>query len=138
MTLSADDVVAIQQLLSQDGHLVDARDWKGLGGLFSTDAVFDATVYGMPAARGAPAIVDFFAAATHPAAHHSTNMVISEAGSTVRVRSKWVVGNLDGTMAGGDYDDQVVRQGSTWLFSERVVTRRWPEARHEVRSTAGA
>jgi SnoaL-like domain len=124
--------------LSQYGHLVDARDWQGLGGLFSADAVFDATVYGMPAARGAQDIVEFFAAATHPAAHHSSNMVISEDGPVVRVRSKWVVGNLDGTLAGGDYDDQVVREGTAWHFSERVVTRRWPEARHEVRSTASS
>jgi hypothetical protein len=133
VTLSADDVVAIHQLLSQYGHLVDARDWEGLSQLFAKDAVFDATYYGMPAARGTDGIIEFFATVTHPAAHHSTNVVVTEDGPTVRVRSKWVVGNVDGTLAGGDYDDRVAREGSTWRFTERVVTRRWPEAPRELR-----
>jgi hypothetical protein len=37
-----------------------------------------------------------------------------------------VVGTVDGAPSGGDYDDVLVETDRGWLFSERVVSRRWP------------
>lgn len=127
MTLSPADVAAIHQLLARYGHLVDARDWEGLRSIFAEDGVFDATVYGMPAARGAPAIIEFFAAARHPAAHHCTNIEIWPEEDGAAVRSKWLVGYPDGSTGGGDYEDRVARRGTEWVFANRTVIRRWPE-----------
>jgi SnoaL-like domain len=125
--LSADDQLAIGRLLALYGHLVDAKDWAGLRGLFATDAIFDLSAYGLPALIGIDQIMEFFLSAEHPQAHHSSNVVIGPDGSAVSARSKWLVGNADGSTAGGDYDDIVKKAAGEWRFAQRRVTRRWPD-----------
>jgi hypothetical protein len=125
--LSADDQLAIGRLLALYGHLVDAKDWPALGGLFATDAVFDLSAYGLPPLIGIDQIIEFFLSAEHPKAHHSTNVVIWPNGSAANVHSKWLVGNADGSTAGGDYEDTVRKEGGEWRFIQRRVTRRWPD-----------
>lgn len=126
-TLGPTDRLAILELLARYGHLVDARDWEGLGALFTDKGVIDATVYGVDPVVGREAVVAFYAGARHPAAHHSTNAVIEVNEGTVRVHSKWLVGYPDGRTAGGDYHDEVVAEGADWRFALRRITRRWPE-----------
>jgi 3-phenylpropionate/cinnamic acid dioxygenase small subunit len=119
-------VVRITQMQARYGHLVDARDWAGFRALFTDDAVFDVSVYGLGRLEGIEAIMTFFEAAPHPAAHHATNIEVWQDGGTLRSRSKYVVGTVDGAPSGGDYDDVLVETDRGWLFSERVVSRRWP------------
>lgn len=118
-------IVRIQQMQARYGHLVDARDWDGFRALFTDDAVFDVSVYGLGRLTGIDAIMTFFEAAPHPAAHQATNIEIWQEGDTVRSRSKYVVGTLDGAPSGGDYNDVLVESDRGWRFRERVVTRRW-------------
>jgi SnoaL-like domain len=126
-SLSADDHLAIERLLASYCHFVDAKDWPALRDLFDTDAVFDLAAYGVPALIGIDQIMHFFLTAEHPKAHHSVNIVIWPNGSGADVHSKWFVGKADGSTAGGDYEDTVTKDAGEWRFTQRRVTRRWPD-----------
>jgi hypothetical protein len=121
------DVVEIQQLMAHYGHLVDARNFRRLAEIFSDDGVFDVTVYRAGRHEGLPAVIAFFEAATHPPAHHSTNLYVYEQSGAVRALSKYAVPAEGGRMFGGDYQDVLVRTPEGWRIRERVVTARWPK-----------
>jgi hypothetical protein len=135
-SLSAEDQLAIERLLASYGHLVDAKDWPALRELFETDAVFDLSAYGLPALVGIDQIMQFFVTAEHPRAHHSVNIVTCPNGSGADVHSKWLVGNADGSTAGGDYEDTIKKDAGAWRFAQRRVTRRWPDKANTVEADA--
>lgn len=125
---SADDVVAIQQLMALYGHVVDDGDLDRLGDVFTEDGVFDLSAMTGEIHRGLPAIRAFFAlgAPPHPPSHHTTNVLVVADGATVRVRSKWMtIDRASGGMKTGDYADVVVRERGVWLIRERVAMARW-------------
>lgn len=124
--LETHDVVAIQQLMAHYGHLVDARAFPRLGEIFSEDGVFDVLAYQAGRHEGLAAVIEFFERATHPPAHHSTNLYVYEEAGVVRARSKYAVPSDGGRMYGGDYRDALVRTTDGWRIRERVVTARWP------------
>jgi hypothetical protein len=108
------------------GHLVDARAFRRLGEIFSDDGVFDVAAYRAGRHEGLAAVIAFFERASHPAAHHATNLYVYEQGGEVRAISKYAVPGEDGRMFGGDYLDALVRTPNGWRIRERVVTARWP------------
>ena len=124
--LETHDIVAIQQLTARYGHLVDAREFKRLGEIFTADGVFDVTAYQAGRHEGLAALIAFFEGAAHPPAHHATNLYVFEEGTTVRAWSKYAVPGEGGKMFGGDYRDTLMRTASGWRIRERVVTARWP------------
>ena len=87
------DRLAIHELLGLYGHLIDDRRWDELDRVFTADAVYDASDFGMAVTRSLGELVAEWTSeagmARHPLAHHATNVVVEEApDGTVRVRSK--------------------------------------------------
>ena len=130
--LETHDIVAIQQLMALYGHLVDARQWPRLGEIFTDDGHFDVTAYQAGRHDGLAAVIAFFERASHPPAHHSTNLYIYEQDGQTRARSKYAVPSDGGRMYGGDYEDLLVHTVGGWRIQERVVTARWPAGRGSV------
>ena len=119
-------IVAIQQLMAHYAHLVDARAFRRLGEIFSDDGVFDVDAYQAGRHAGLSSVIAFFERASHPRAHHGTNLYVYEEDGEVRARSKYAVPADDGRMFGGDYEDTLVHTPNGWRIRERVVTKRWP------------
>ena len=119
-------LVAIQQLMAHYGHLVDARAFGRLGEIFCEDGVFDVTAHQAGRHTGLAAVIAFFERASHPRAHHATNLYVYEEAGAVRARSKYAVPAGDGRMFGGDYEDTLAHTPNGWRIRERVVTKRWP------------
>lgn len=120
------DIVEIQQLMAHYGHLVDSKQWPRLGEIFSDDGIFDVIAYDAGRHEGLRAVIAFFEKASHPPAHHSTNLYVYEEAGTVRALCKYAVPSEGGKMFGGDYKDALVKTASGWRIRERVVTARWP------------
>src|SRR4051794_36430686 len=90
--LGAYDLLMIHQLLAYYGHVVDDRDWNRFGELFTPDATLDYTRAGADRVfHGVEEIRAFFRDANHPSAHHVLNIVVTQSGGEVRVRSKFFV-----------------------------------------------
>jgi hypothetical protein len=126
MALTADDIVAIHQLVALHGHLVDARELHRLDELFTPDAVYDVTALGQGTVRG---IAEFRALSAafadderNPVGHHVTNIVVTEADDGgVRVRSKGIGILRDGRTGTVTYDDQVTCTEAGWRITARQV-----------------
>jgi len=124
--LETHDIVAIQQLTARYGHIVDAREWKLLGEIFTIDGIFDVTAFHAGRQEGLAAVIAFFERAAHPPAHHATNLYVYEDGGAVRAQSKYAVPSEGGKLFGGDYHDTLMRTANGWRLRERIVTARWP------------
>jgi 3-phenylpropionate/cinnamic acid dioxygenase small subunit len=128
--LDVADTLAIHQLLAIYGHLIDERQWSRLGEVFTPDAVFDATDFGLGVTHSLDELRDAWTGpnAAHPLAHHATNIVITEdADGVVRVLSKVIgVGNK-GRVGSGTYRDVVVNTPDGWRLASRTVTLRHPD-----------
>jgi hypothetical protein len=129
--MDAGDLLAIHQLLGLYGHVVDAAEWDRFDELFVIDAELDYTAVRAPRVfHGVDEIRDWFRDANHPSAHHVTNIVITEHGGEVRVKSKFFApytrpSHEPKRWYGGDYDDVVVPTPDGWRFRRRVCTGRW-------------
>jgi 3-phenylpropionate/cinnamic acid dioxygenase small subunit len=125
MALTVEDRMGITEMLVRYAHLVDDRDWNALRDLFTVDAVFDLTSYGLPSRVGIEAVMDFFMTAQHPSQHYSENIDFASEECPIEVRSKWLVAYPRGRLAGGDYVDQVRSEANRWRLASRTVIRRW-------------
>ncbi|OZM81986.1 nuclear transport factor 2 family protein [Pseudonocardia sp. MH-G8] len=126
MALTADDIVAIQQLVALHGHLVDARELHRLDELFAPDAVYDVTAMGQGTIRGVPefrAVAEAFADdERNPVGHHVTNVVVTEGvDGTAHVRSKGIGVLRDGRAGSVVYVDRVARTDGGWRIAARQV-----------------
>jgi hypothetical protein len=125
--LTGDDRLAIHELVSLHGHLVDACEFARLDELFTDDAVLDVEDFGLGTHRGLKRIrelvVDFSASDRNPLAHHTTNPLVSqdEAGA-VRVLSKGLGVLADGRTGSAVYRDRVVKTPRGWRIAHRVIT----------------
>lgn len=128
-TLNSDDLFAIHGLLARYGHLIEARDFPALAGLFAPDGILDFTEMGIPAViSGRNEIQAFYTGVQHPAAHHCTNIdvvSIGDDGQECSLRSKWFVPDGDRGVRGGDYYDTLRRTEEGWRFLQRRGTRRF-------------
>jgi hypothetical protein len=116
------DILAIHQLLALYGHIIDEREWQRVGELFTATAVYDMSEFGLGIVHGAEAIRDMWSrpGATHPLAHHATNIVVSEdPDGTVRVLSKGLGVGPNGRVGSVVYRDVVVRTPEGWRFAMR-------------------
>jgi hypothetical protein len=123
--MDASEIVAIGQLMAHYGHLVDARAWPRLGEIFSADGVFDVVAYGAGRHEGLARVIAFFERASHPPAHHTTNLYVYEESRQVHAWSKYAVPGDGGRMFGGDYRDLLLKTPDGWRIRERIVTKRW-------------
>ncbi|GAA5111796.1 nuclear transport factor 2 family protein [Pseudonocardia adelaidensis] len=128
MTLTADDIIAIHQLVALHGHLVDGRELHRLDELFTPDVVYDVTAMGQGVVRGIDefrALSESFADdARNPIGHHVTNIVVTEgADGGATVRSKGIGVLRDGRTGSVVYDDRVSRTPHGWRITARQVSR---------------
>jgi 3-phenylpropionate/cinnamic acid dioxygenase small subunit len=129
--LEALDLLLIHQLLGYYGHVVDDHDWDRFDELFTPDATLDYTRAGAPGVlHGIEEIRAFFRDTNHPSAHHVVNIVVTQDGGKVRVRSKFFVPYTRDTHTpkrwkGGTYDDVVVPTAAGWRFAFRACTAGW-------------
>lgn len=136
--LDVADRLAIHELLSLYGHLIDERRWDELHRVFVDDAVYDGTEFGMPVTRSLAELVAEWTSeaglARHPLAHHATNVVVLDDGEgdeggregAVRVVSKGIGVGMKGRVGSVTYRDLVVRTDDGWRIAERTVELRRP------------
>ena len=106
---------------------MDGGELDRLDELFSPDVVYDLEDFGFGSLQGSDAIRDaaLQLGARNPLAHHVTNVVIAgddERG--VRVLSKGLAVNADGSAGSVVYDDLVRREDSGWRIAYRKVSAR--------------
>jgi SnoaL-like domain len=119
----------IAVLLNRYGHIIDERHWDELSGIFTDDAVFDATDFGSSVRTSLAQLRSDFEALghRHPIAHHATNIVIQLlSGGTARVDSKGICLRDDGSVFSAVYRDEVTRTPDGWRISRRVALLRRP------------
>jgi 3-phenylpropionate/cinnamic acid dioxygenase small subunit len=126
------DRLAIHELLGLYGHLIDDRRWDELGRVFTDDAVYDATDFGMPVTSSLAELVAEWTSEAglrrHPLAHHATNVVVEAIeGDVARVRSKGVGIGAGGRVGSVTYVDVVVRTAAGWRLANRTARLRRPD-----------
>lgn len=124
MSLSADDRLAIHELLSLHGHLADGRRESELDRLITDDAAFDLEDFGLGVVAGLPALRELFARrpGEQPIGHHVTNVCVDVAADgTVRVLSKGLAVMPGGRAGTVTYDDVVVKTAAGWRIARRKV-----------------
>jgi hypothetical protein len=122
--LPIEDRVSIHELISLHGHLTDGGHHDQLDQLFTDDAAYDVSAYGIGVVRGLDALTELFRQrpGTQPVGHHATNVTVGRrADGTITVRSKGLGVMADGTVTTVTYDDVVVRTDAGWRISERTV-----------------
>jgi 3-phenylpropionate/cinnamic acid dioxygenase small subunit len=133
-SLDAADRVEIIELMARYGNIIDEREYSRTAEVFTADAVYDVSDFGFGVARGIDAIVEVWTnSATHPLAHHITNVEVRPSGDgTIRVYSKIIAVGYKGRVGSGTYKDIVVKRPEGWRIAERVVLLRSPAAIPEI------
>ena len=117
-----DDTVEVSRVLALLAHIMDDHEWDRLGECFAADAVFDGSVFGHDPATGLEKITVALSTGKHARAHHTTNIVVSEGpGDEIRVRSKGLGTQVDGTVVSAVYADELRRTAAGWRISKRVI-----------------
>lgn len=132
LDITAEDRLAIQEVIALHGHVADDRDWDRLGDLFTDDVVLDLEDFGYGTLHGLQAIKDLSRASqddkTQPLGHHATNVIIiGQDSEGVRARSKALAVAAEGTAGTAVYEDLFQRGANGWRISRRkVVARKAP------------
>ena len=125
------DRIAITDLISLHGHLVDAGEPADT--LLTPDVEYDVTDLGGGVIVGLAALQEAAEALgdDNPVGHHVTNIVLTEVGpDEVSAHSKGIGVMADGTTGSVTYEDTVVRTAAGWRISRRkVLARRRPLGR---------
>jgi hypothetical protein len=127
--ITAEDRLAINDVIGLHGHVADDRDWDRLGELFTDDAVLDLEDFGYGTLHGLPALRDLSRASQddkgQPLGHHVTNIVVTgREGQSARARSKALAVMPDGTSGTAVYEDILRREAHGWRISHRKVVAR--------------
>src|SRR4051812_41784654 len=111
-----EDQLAIQQLISLYGYIIDERQFSRSHELFTADVRYDVTDFKAGEHVGIDAIVELWRATDrHPLAHHATNVVVSrDEDGTTRVESKGIGVLVDGRVGSTVYRDIVVKTTYGW------------------------
>jgi hypothetical protein len=126
-SLSADDRLAIHELIGLHGHLFDGGEFTRLDELFTPDVVYDLRDYGGTELRGIDAVVEASRALgdRNPIGHHVTNILITEhVGDLVRVISKGIGVRANGSCGSVVYHDEVRKQKNGWRITRRRISPR--------------
>ena len=125
------DRIAITDLISLHGHLVDAGEPADT--LLTPDVEYDVTDLGGGVIVGLAALQEAAEALgdDNPVGHHVTNIVLTESGpDEVTARSKGLGVMADGTCGSVTYDDLIVRTSTGWrIRRRRILARRRPLGR---------
>jgi hypothetical protein len=108
MALSADDRVAITDLINEHGHYTDRGDFDGWVARFTEDVTYDYS--------------DLPSGAVQPIAHLVTNIVLEELGDgAVHALSKGLGVRADGSAGSVTYEDVIERTTAGWRLRKRRV-----------------
>jgi len=112
---------AVHDLVAQYADRCDQKDWTGVVGLFTPDAVFDAqSVYGRTM-TGSAELLDFFENAPDAVAHHPTSHWSEFDGpDRAAVRMKMLVIFRSGVFS-VDYAWQVVGSAGAWKIARQEI-----------------
>jgi 3-phenylpropionate/cinnamic acid dioxygenase small subunit len=129
LDITAEDRLAIHDVIALHGHVADDRDWDRLGDLFTDDAVLDLEDFGYGTLHGLEAIKDLSRGSQddkgQPLGHHATNIiVVGQDGEGVRARSKAVAVMADGTSGTAVYEDTLRQGDHGWRIIRRKVVAR--------------
>jgi hypothetical protein len=132
--ISLEDRIAITELISLHGHLVDDGRLDELNLVFAEDVTHDLTAFGLGTHHGLGSVREAAVALgdANPVGHHVTNVVIVEVKDdhTVVTRSKGIGVRVDGTAGSVVYDDTVTKRDGKWCITYRKITvRRKPLGR---------
>jgi hypothetical protein len=124
--VDASDRLAIHELMSLYGHLIDQRRWADLDQVFTDDVVFEGVEETTRGLREKVAVWTSPEAITrHPLAHHATNVVVTEGSDgVIRVISKGIGVRESGPPGSVVYEDVVTKTAAGWRISQRKATRR--------------
>jgi len=123
MALSPGDRQAITDLINMHGHLTDEGEFERMDELFTPDAEFDLSDFGLGVRAGLAAMNDAVRAIEeHPVGHHVTNIVLAEGDDgTVNAISKGIGIGVDGHCGSVVYED-VLRPGPAgWRIARRTI-----------------
>lgn len=122
MTLSDSDIIAVHQLLSLWGHLLDCRELHRLPEVLTEDATYDARVFGFHVPSGIPEIVDYLNNGQHALFHHATNIyVYYDTDGTLCVKSKGIGLLRDNVVSSVTFYDRLEKGAAGWRIKERVA-----------------
>jgi hypothetical protein len=118
------DKAAITDVVSLYHHLIDGPEVSRLGEVFSMDAIFDTSAFGLPVAEGLDAIIALFGhdLATPVKAHVGGNALIEVDGDEARCVSKCIGMLSDGRVGVSIHSDRLRRTAEGWRVEERRVT----------------
>ncbi len=126
MTLSTEDIVAIQQLGAAYCHHMDDGNGEGVASLFADDGVLE--IVDMVKSTGHDEIVancSVFPQVMPGGRHIVQNMWVEGDGDTATMRaylSNVVAGDEPKAVQTGRYVDEAVRTDQGWRFSRRTLT----------------
>jgi hypothetical protein len=130
VALSLEDRLAVHELISLHGHLMDGGEFGRMDELFCADVVYDVSAFGRGRLHGYDAITEASLAAgdANPVGHHVTNVrVVQDPDGTVRASSKAIGIYADGTAGSVVYEDVVRKEAAGWRIAYRkVIPRRTP------------
>jgi 3-phenylpropionate/cinnamic acid dioxygenase small subunit len=124
MALSAEQTLAIHQLLSLHGHLADSREYERFDEVLTDDIVCDMEGIGAGTLRGREALraASVRLGDAHPAGHHVTNVLVTQGDDgEVRVRSKGIGIAADGKAGSVVYDDLLRLTPGGWRIAHRRI-----------------
>ena len=80
--LTAEDRIAIRELLALYGHVIDERQFSRVDELFTPDGRYDVSDFGQGVHHSPAAIAALWAdpGSRHPLAHHTVDVVVTEDG----------------------------------------------------------
>jgi 3-phenylpropionate/cinnamic acid dioxygenase small subunit len=125
--LTAEDRLAITDMINLHGHLCDRGDFSAMANLFTEDVTYDVSALGGGVLAGLSAVREAGIALgeANPLAHHVTNIVVEEApGGRVRALSKYLAVMTDGSLGTGTYEDTIHKGRDGWKITHRVVRAR--------------
>lgn len=123
--LTAEDRLAIHDLVVLYGFIVDERQFSRTHEIFTDDAVYDVSEFKAGVHLGHAAIAKLWAETdAHPLAHHATNILISEDAGVVRVASKGIGVLADGRVGSVTYHDVAEKRPEGWRLTRRVASLR--------------
>jgi hypothetical protein len=124
--LTADDIVEIEQVIAEYGHVVDNNRWERAHLVFARDFVYDFEAFGRPNIHGLLELRE--ALRTRKVySHHSTNVsVVETEEGFARAHSKFIGFPNEGYPISGDYSDDFVRTDEGWRLLRRRSSVREP------------
>jgi ketosteroid isomerase-like protein len=152
VTRSADDILAIQDVVVRYGYLIDDRDWAAIDLVFTDDAVIDYRNQEVQPPRGLAPLIGrdeilrhFRDILTHPYQHMLVNHQIEDVSDDeVIVRSKALLPIPGRAILDIEYRDVVVRTPQGWRIKQKSIKRynqdpgSWAAAQLDIWRSRGA